>query len=95
MQVWHMGRQSHSLETKEITAIVEDYQKSDVLAKKAGFDGVELHGANGYLIDQFLESFTSKRADKYGGSLENRARFLLELVRGDFSFVSHRRSPTF
>ncbi|KAK1943298.1 putative 12-oxophytodienoate reductase 3 [Phytophthora citrophthora] len=69
-----------ALETEEIAGIVEDYRKSAVLAKKAGFDGVELHGANGYLIDQFLQSVTNKRTDKYGGSFENRARFLLELV---------------
>jgi 2,4-dienoyl-CoA reductase-like NADH-dependent reductase (Old Yellow Enzyme family) len=49
-------------------------------AKKAGFDGVEVHAANGYLIDQFLQSSTNIRQDKYGGSIENRARFLLEIV---------------
>ncbi|RYZ71316.1 MAG: alkene reductase, partial [Proteobacteria bacterium] len=49
-------------------------------AKRAGFDGVELHGANGYLVDQFLQSSTNHRTDEYGGSIENRARFLLEIV---------------
>ncbi|KAL4162102.1 hypothetical protein PRNP1_002650 [Phytophthora ramorum] len=69
-----------ALETEEVAGVVEDYRKSAVLAKEAGFDGVELHGANGYLIDQFLQSVTNQRTDKYGGSIENRARFLLELV---------------
>ncbi|KAG7399711.1 hypothetical protein PHYBOEH_008045 [Phytophthora boehmeriae] len=69
-----------ALETEEIAGVVEDYRRGAELAKKAGFDGVELHGANGYLIDQFLQSVTNKRTDKYGGSLENRARFVLEIV---------------
>ncbi|KAE8889576.1 hypothetical protein PF005_g25200 [Phytophthora fragariae] len=79
-----------ALETEEITAIVlgEDFRKSAVLAKKAGFDGVEPHGANGYLIDQFLESVTNKCTDKCGGSLVNCARFLLGLDQGRFPFVS-------
>ncbi|KAK1943291.1 putative 12-oxophytodienoate reductase 11 [Phytophthora citrophthora] len=97
MQMWHMGRQSHStfnskneivsasatpraLETDEIPGVVESYRRGAELALKAGFDGVELHGANGYLIDQFLQSSTNKRTDKYGGSFENRARLLLEIV---------------
>ncbi|TMW59772.1 hypothetical protein Poli38472_004842 [Pythium oligandrum] len=69
-----------ALETDEIPAIIEDYRKSAELAKQVGFDGVEVHGANGYLVDTFLQSSTNKRTDKYGGSIENRARFLLELV---------------
>ncbi|TMW68991.1 hypothetical protein Poli38472_001147 [Pythium oligandrum] len=116
LQLWHMGRQSHSsfnsanevvapsaiavpdgrirnnngehvsyetpraLETEEIRGVIEEYIKSAVLAKKAGFDGVEIHGANGYLVDTFLQSVSNKRTDKYGGSFENRARFLLEIV---------------
>ncbi|TMW58601.1 hypothetical protein Poli38472_010160 [Pythium oligandrum] len=68
------------LETEEVAGVVEDFRKASVLAKKAGFDGVEIHGANGYLIDQFLQSCSNKRTDKYGGSYENRARFLLEVV---------------
>jgi 2,4-dienoyl-CoA reductase-like NADH-dependent reductase (Old Yellow Enzyme family) len=59
---------------------VQDYKKSAELAKTAGFDGVEIHGANGYLIDQFLQSSSNKRTDKYGGSIENRYRFLSEIV---------------
>ena len=68
------------LEISEIHAITEQYKQSAIHAKAAGFDGVELHAANGYLIDQFLQSSTNKRSDLYGGSVENRARFLLEVV---------------
>lgn len=67
-----------TLETAEIPAIVEAYRKGAENAKKAGFDGVELHGANGYLLDQFLQDSTNKRTDQYGGSVENRARLMLE-----------------
>jgi N-ethylmaleimide reductase len=67
-----------ALETGEIAAIVEAYRKGAENAKKAGFDGVELHGANGYLLDQFLQDSTNKRTDRYGGSIENRARLMLE-----------------
>ncbi|NNG82127.1 alkene reductase [Acinetobacter sp. ANC 5378] len=69
-----------SLEISEIQAITEQYKQSAIRAKEAGFDGVELHAANGYLIDQFLQTSTNKRTDLYGGSVENRARFLLEVV---------------
>ena len=69
-----------ALETEEIPGIVEDFQRGAQRAKTAGFDGVELHAANGYLIDQFLQDKTNKRTDRYGGSVENRARFLLEIV---------------
>lgn len=68
------------LEISEIQAITEQYKQSAIRAKAAGFDGVELHAANGYLIDQFLQTKTNKRSDIYGGSVENRARFLLEVV---------------
>ena len=68
------------LEISEIQAITEQYKQSAIRAKAAGFDGVELHAANGYLIDQFLQTSTNKRSDIYGGSVENRARFLLEVV---------------
>ncbi|MCO6431586.1 MAG: alkene reductase [Deltaproteobacteria bacterium] len=67
-----------ALETEEISGIVADYKRGAENAKKAGFDGVELHGANGYLLDQFLQDGTNKRTDRYGGSIENRARLLLE-----------------
>lgn len=67
-----------ALEISEIKEIVERYRKGAENAKKAGFDGVELHGANGYLLDQFLQDSTNKRTDEYGGSIENRARLMLE-----------------
>ena len=67
-----------ALETDEIPAIIEAYRKGAENAKRAGFDGVELHGANGYLLDQFLQDRTNQRTDAYGGSIENRARLLLE-----------------
>jgi N-ethylmaleimide reductase len=115
LQLWHMGRASHSsfhngkpavapsaikinedyihtptgkqphevpraLETAEIPRVVDDYRRAAERAKAAGFDGVEIHGANGYLIDAFLESKTNHRTDQYGGSVENRYRFLKEVV---------------
>jgi 2,4-dienoyl-CoA reductase-like NADH-dependent reductase (Old Yellow Enzyme family) len=69
-----------ALETDEIPAIVEAYRKGAENAKAAGFDGVEIHGANGYLIDQFLQDSTNQRTDAYGGSIENRARFMMEVT---------------
>jgi 2,4-dienoyl-CoA reductase-like NADH-dependent reductase (Old Yellow Enzyme family) len=115
LQLWHMGRASHSsfhngkpavapsaikineehihtpvgkqphevpraLETSEIPRVVEDYRRAAERARAAGFDGVEVHGANGYLIDAFLQSKTNHRTDRYGGSVENRYRFLSEVV---------------
>lgn len=64
----------------EIKQVIESYRLGAINAKEAGFDGVELHAANGYLIDQFLQDGTNKRTDQYGGSLENRARLLLEVT---------------
>lgn len=127
LQLWHMGRQSHSsfstkgeivsasdvrlasghtrdanyqaqdyetpraLEVDEIPGVVDSYRHGAALARQAGFDGVEVHGANGYLIDQFLQSCTNKRSDKYGGSYENRARLLMEIVEAIATVVpSHR-----
>ena len=69
-----------ALELSEIPGIVEAYRKGSVNAKRAGFDGVEVHGANGYLLDQFLQDSTNKRTDAYGGPIENRARLMLEVV---------------
>ena len=115
MQLWHVGRISHSLlqkngalpvapsavkpemkaftetgfhdiptpralETDEIPGIVDDYRRAARNALDAGFDGVEIHAANGYLIDQFLRDKTNVRTDRYGGSIENRTRFLAEVV---------------
>lgn len=69
-----------ALETDEIPGIVESYRKGAENAKRAGFDGVEIHGANGYLLDQFLQDSTNHRTDAYGGPIENRARLLLEVT---------------
>ncbi|WP_298162271.1 alkene reductase [Brevundimonas sp.] len=69
-----------ALAVEEIKAIVADYAHAAEQARKAGFDGVEVHGANGYLIDQFLKDGSNQRDDSYGGSVENRSRFLLEVV---------------
>ncbi|MCU1715660.1 alkene reductase [Pseudomonas sp. 5P_3.1_Bac2] len=69
-----------ALESEEIAEIIESYRQGAENAKAAGFDGVEIHGANGYLLDQFLQSSTNLRTDNYGGSLENRARLLLEVT---------------
>lgn len=64
----------------EIPSVIEAYRKGAEYAQRAGFDGVEIHGANGYLIDQFLQDSTNRREDAYGGPVENRARFLLEVT---------------
>jgi N-ethylmaleimide reductase len=88
-----------ALETSEISGIVEDFRRGAANAREAGFDGVELHGANGYLIDQFLRDSTNKRTDRYGGSAGNRARFLIEVTQAligewDGERVGVRLSPT-
>lgn len=115
LQLWHMGRASHSsfhdgapavapsaikingdyihtpigkvpyetpraLELDELPGVVEEYRRAAERAKAAGFDGVEIHGANGYLLDQFLQSKTNHRTDSYGGSIENRFRLLGEVT---------------
>ena len=69
-----------TLTVEEIQATIDDYRQAALNAKEAGFDGVEVHGANGYLLDQFLEDGTNQRDDEYGGSIENRARLLLEVT---------------
>jgi N-ethylmaleimide reductase len=70
----------HSLEIPEIHDITDDYKKAATRAKRAGFAGIEIHAANGYLPSQFLESKTNKRTDMYGGSFENRYSFLKEIL---------------
>ena len=117
LQLWHVGRTSHSafqpngalpvsssavgisgeqvmlpdftqapyetpraLETNEIAGVVQDYENGARRAKAAGFDGVEVHGANSYLIDQFLRDGVNHRTDAHGGSVQNRARFLFEVL---------------
>lgn len=67
-----------ALDTAEVKQVVEQFRRGAQLAQEAGFDGVELHGANGYLLDQFLQDGTNQRTDEYGGSIENRARLMLE-----------------
>jgi N-ethylmaleimide reductase len=69
-----------ALETEEVAGIVEDYRGAARNARMAGFDGVELHGANGYLIDQFLRDGSNRRTDRYGGTAQNRARLLIDVV---------------
>jgi N-ethylmaleimide reductase len=116
LQLWHVGRQSHSdlqpngeapvapsaiaaegyadtkegevpfsmpraLALEEIPGTIEEFRAGAERALSAGFDGVEIHGANGYLPDQFLQDGTNKRTDEYGGPIENRARFLLEITK--------------
>jgi N-ethylmaleimide reductase len=70
-----------ALETSEIPGVIDAYRQAARNALKAGFDGVEIHGANGYLIEQFLQSHTNLRTDQYGGSIENSARFLMEVTQ--------------
>lgn len=135
MQLWHVGRVSHSslqpggqlpvapsaiavtegqafteaglvdfetpraLETDEIAGIVEQYRQAALNTKQAGFDGVEIHAANGYLLDQFLKDGTNKRTDRYGGSIENRIRIVLEVTQAvtevwGGGHVGIRLSPT-
>lgn len=71
---------ARALSIEDIVRVVEDYRKAAENAKKAGFDGVQLHGANGYLVDQFLRDSTNLREDEYGGSAENRARLLRKVL---------------
>ncbi|MGH7135073.1 MAG: alkene reductase, partial [Pirellulales bacterium] len=90
-----MGKQPHevprALETAEIPRVVNDYRRAAERAKAAGFDGAEIHAANGYLIDTFLQSKTNHRTDQYGGSIENRYRFLKEVVEAVTSaWPAHR-----
>jgi N-ethylmaleimide reductase len=81
-----------SLETAEVPLVVADYKAAALRAKEAGFDGVEIHAANGYLIDQFLQSKTNHRTDRYGGSIENRARFLNEEMQAICAEIGGERT---
>jgi N-ethylmaleimide reductase len=88
-----------TLELAEIPGVVRQFAEGARHAKAAGFDGVEIHGANGYLIDQFLRDGSNRRSDVYGGSVENRARFLLEVTEAVAAVwgadrVGVRLSPT-
>lgn len=82
-----------ALEEKEILEIVNDFARAAVRCAQAGFPGVEIHGANGYLITQFLSTQSNMRQDKWGGSLENRARLARELVRATKKATQHMRGP--
>jgi N-ethylmaleimide reductase len=77
---WVSPSPHRALATAEIDGIIEDYRIASERAKDAGFEGVELHAANGYLIDQFLQDGSNKRTDEYGGSIENRGKLLLRVV---------------
>ena len=88
-----------ALETEEIPGVVEQFRQAAKNALAAGFDGVEIHGANGYLIDEFLQDGSNQRTDRYGGSIANRARFLVEVIEAVTSVWSGKRvgvrlSPT-
>jgi N-ethylmaleimide reductase len=77
---WIQPSPHRALEKSEIPGVVEEYGKAVERAKSAGFDGVEVHAGNGYLIDQFLQDGSNKRTDEYGGSIENRARLLFQVI---------------
>ncbi len=81
-----------ALDTDEIPGIIDDYVKAAENAVDAGFDGVEIHGANGYLIDQFIQDGTNKRTDRYGGSKENRARFALDVTEAVADAIGSNRT---
>jgi N-ethylmaleimide reductase len=80
-----------ALETAEIAGVVQQFGKAAQNAMTAGFDGVEVHAANGYLIDQFLRDHTNRRSDQYGGSMENRTRFLMEVMDAVIGAVGRER----
>lgn len=82
---WVPNTPNRALETDEVAALVESFREAARRGVEAGFDGVELHAANGYLFDQFLQDGSNKRTDRYGGSFENRARFLLDATRAVIS----------
>ncbi|BAT76870.1 hypothetical protein VIGAN_01493300 [Vigna angularis var. angularis] len=81
----------HALTTAEISEVVQHYRQSAINAIRAGFDGIEIHGAHGYLIDQFLKDAINDRTDEYGGSLENRCRFLMQVVEAVVSAIGAER----
>lgn len=88
-----------ALETEEIKAIVQDFKNAAANAVKAGFDGIELHSSNGYLFHQFFNKCSNQRTDEYGGSIENRARFLFDVLDGlkeviDLNRVGVRLNPS-
>jgi N-ethylmaleimide reductase len=78
---WAQPSPHRALTIAEIAAVVQDYRRAAQRAMDAGFEGVELHAANGYLVDQFLQNGSNKRTDEYGGSIQNRTRFLFEIIQ--------------
>jgi 2,4-dienoyl-CoA reductase-like NADH-dependent reductase (Old Yellow Enzyme family) len=83
--------QIHNLDSEKVRGIARQYAKAAQNAIAAGFDGVEAHAANGYLVDQFLRDRLNKRSDQYGGSIENRTRFLLEVMDAVTTTVGRER----
>ncbi len=90
-QGWVTTTPARELSLAEIATLVEDYRAATRRAVAAGFDGVEIHAANGYLVDQFLQDGSNQRNDQYGGSVANRTRFLLELVEAAASVIGADR----
>lgn len=88
---WIPNTPARALTLAEIADLVESFRRAAERGVQAGFDGVEIHGANGYLFDQFLQDGSNKRTDIYGGSLENRSRFLLEVTRALISVWGSQR----
>jgi N-ethylmaleimide reductase len=88
---WVPNTPSRALTIAEIAELVESFRTAAIRGKEAGFDGVELHAANGYLFDQFLQDGSNKRTDIYGGSFENRARFLVEATQAVISVWGSER----
>jgi N-ethylmaleimide reductase len=81
-----------ALQVEEIPAVVQQYRQGAIHAMEAGFDGVQIHAANGYLIDQFLRDGVNQRTDNYGGSIENRVRFLLQVTDSVCAAVGANRT---
>ena len=81
-----------ALELSEIPGIIDDFKRAAANAREAGFDGVEIHGANGYLLDQFAKDGANKRTDAYGGSIENRARLMLEVSKAVSAEIGAERT---
>lgn len=88
----HSERIPHELSVEEIKTLVEDFRKAAKRSVEAGFDVLEIHGAHGYLIHQFLSPLSNTRTDEYGGSFENRARFLMEIVDAVNSEITEKQA---
>jgi N-ethylmaleimide reductase len=84
---WGAPTPARALSVSEIEALINEYRVSTQRAVAAGFDGVEIHAANGYLLDQFLHDGSNKRTDEYGGSIENRARFMMKAIEAAASVI--------